>query len=103
LLEAVGGAAGVRARPDYARGVIGLNSGFGVFDGEDTGKCVVLNLDAMNGGNERGFVWMCEARTMANCDQSMTGSKVMLRMVPRAMLERTVAPCHMPGSTMSSM
>jgi hypothetical protein len=46
---------------------------------------------------------MSEAWTMAYCDQSISGENVIERMRPRAMVERTVAPCHMPGSEMSSM
>ena len=45
---------------------------------------------------------MSAAVTMVNWDQSMAGSKVMEVMRPRAMVERTVAPYHMPGSVMSS-
>jgi hypothetical protein len=56
LLEAVGCASGVRARPDDARRVVGFDGGFGFFDGEDAGQRVVLNLDAADGGDERGLV-----------------------------------------------
>lgn len=46
---------------------------------------------------------MSEARTMAYSDQLMVGENAMERMRPRAMVERTVAPCHMSGRVMSSM
>src|ERR1035441_8144234 len=42
------------------------------------------------------------AVTMVNWDQSTERSKVMEAMRPRAMVERTVAPYHMPGRVMSS-
>src|ERR1039458_6754630 len=45
---------------------------------------------------------MSAAVTMVNWDQSMAGEKVMEVMRPRAMVERTVAPYHMPGRVMSS-
>src|ERR1700678_3389230 len=45
---------------------------------------------------------MSVAVTMVNSDQSMVGSNVMEVMGPRAMVERTVAPYHMPGRVMSS-
>src|ERR1035441_1216858 len=45
---------------------------------------------------------MSAAVTMVNWDQSMAGEKAMEVMRPRAMVERTVAPCHMPGRLMSS-
>src|SRR5580704_15993255 len=45
---------------------------------------------------------MSAAVTMVNWDQSIAGSKVMEVMRPRAMVERTVAPYHMPGRVMSS-
>ena len=45
---------------------------------------------------------MSAAVTMVNWDQSMRGRKVMEVMRPRAMVERTVAPYHMPGRVMSS-
>ena len=40
---------------------------------------------------------MSAARTMAYWDQGMWGAKVMVRMRPRAMVERMVQPCHMAG------
>src|ERR1017187_2754497 len=45
---------------------------------------------------------MSAAVTMVNWDQSTAGEKVMEVMRPRAMVERTVAPYHMPGRVMSS-
>jgi metabolite-proton symporter len=46
---------------------------------------------------------MSEARTMVYSDQLISGAKVMERIVPRAMVERMVAPCHMAGKVRSSM
>src|SRR4051812_34077197 len=45
---------------------------------------------------------MSSAVTMVKRDQSMAGSKRMDLMRPRGMVERTVAPYHMPGRVMSS-
>src|SRR5580658_9629916 len=45
---------------------------------------------------------MSAAVTMVNWDQSIAGSNVIEVMRPRAIVERTVAPYHMPGRVMSS-
>src|ERR1700677_4393524 len=47
-----------------------------------------------------GMSW---ARTMAYSDQGMWGANAILRMRPRAMVERMVQPCHMLGRVRSSM
>src|SRR5258708_6860470 len=57
---------------------------------------------ALGGGGKQFSPGMSAAETMVNCDQSMAGSNAMDAMRPRAMVERTVAPYHMPGRVMSS-